>query len=104
MPIWFVPHERQYKDERCGGVQITIVNWQEFEPMKLGLALALTLRAHYPVAWKPEGLLKMLGDRAAYKAILEGKSAAAIESLWRAELDEFLRVRRRYLIYDQDNP
>ena len=99
VPIWFVPRERQYKGERCGGVQITIVNWEEFEPMKLGLALALTLRAHYPTAWKPEGLLKMLADRAAFEAILAGKSAAAIESLWRAELDEFQLVRRRYLIH-----
>ena len=45
VPIWFVPRERQYKGERCGGVQILIVDWNAFDPMKLGLALAVTLRA-----------------------------------------------------------
>ena len=99
MPIWFTPTERQYKGERCGGVQILITDWSRFDPMKLGLALALTLRKTHPQEWKPDGLLKMLADRAAYQAILEGKPIATIEGLWQAELDAFLRTRERYLIY-----
>jgi hypothetical protein len=45
----------------------------------------------------------MLGDRAAYQAILEGRGFQAIESLWRAELEDFRRIRMRYLIYDRDS-
>ena len=71
-----------------------ITDWKAFDPMKLGLSLALTLRSRYPAHWKPEGLLKMLGDRAAYEAILKGKPVAAIESQWKAELEEFLVVRQ----------
>ncbi len=104
MPIWFVPRERQYKGERCGGVQIMMTDWKAFDPMKLGLTLARTLKARYPAAWKPDGLLKMLGDRTAYEAILQSKSMASIESMWRAELDEFQRIRRGYLMYDRDDP
>ncbi len=102
VPTWFVPRERQYKGERCGGVQILIVDWNAFDPMKLGLALAVTLRARYPAEWKPEGILTMLGDRASYQAILEGRGFQAIEPPWRTELDEFRRIRLRYLIYDRD--
>ncbi len=104
VPIWFVPRERQYKGERCGGVQILIVDWSRFDPLRLGLTLAVTLQAQFPKDWKPEGLLKMLGDRATYQAILEGRDAQAIESLWGTELDAFRRVRQRYLIYDRDRP
>src|SRR5262249_14796522 len=86
VPIWFVPSERQYKGERCGGVQIVIDNWKVFEPIRLGLALALTLRNDYSKAWKPEGILKLLGDRATYQAILAGRKAREIEDLWQGEL------------------
>jgi uncharacterized protein YbbC (DUF1343 family) len=84
-------------------VQILIVDRNAFDPMKLGLALAVSLRARYPAEWKPEGILTMLGDRASYQAILEGRGFQAIESLWRAELEEFRRIRLRYLIYDRDS-
>ncbi len=48
VPIWFVPRDRQYKDQRCGGVQIVIFDWNTFDPLKLGLALAVTLRGAIP--------------------------------------------------------
>ena len=99
MPIWFVPRERQYKGERCGGVQILITDWKIFDPLKLGLVLALTLRKHYPLEWKPEGILPLLGDRASYQAILAGREVAEIEGLWQSELAAFLAIRARYLLY-----
>jgi uncharacterized protein YbbC (DUF1343 family) len=102
VPIWFVPRERQYKGERCGGVQILIADWKAFDPIKLGLALAVTLKALYPGKWNPEGVLPMLGDRASYRALLEGRGIHEIESLWRDELQMFRRVRARYLIYDRE--
>ena len=102
VPIWFVPRERQYRDQRCGGVQILIVDWNVFDPMKLGLALAVTLRAHYPAEWKLEGILTMLADRASYQAILTGRTLDEIESLWQADLEAFRRTRAKYLIYDRD--
>jgi uncharacterized protein YbbC (DUF1343 family) len=99
VPIWFTPRERQYKGQRCGGVQIEIVDWNEFEPIKLGLALAVTLRMRYSAEWKPESILTMLGDRAAYQAILAGRGLREIEKLWQTELEEFQQIRGRYLIY-----
>jgi uncharacterized protein YbbC (DUF1343 family)/CubicO group peptidase (beta-lactamase class C family) len=99
VPVHFRPSERQYKGERCGGVQILITEWTDFDPLKLGLALAVTLRKQYPREWKPDGVLRMLGDRAAYEAIVGGRGIEEIEALWQGELDEFRRVRARYLLY-----
>jgi uncharacterized protein YbbC (DUF1343 family) len=99
VPIWFTPSERQYRGERCGGVQVVIVDWKAFDPLKLGLTLAVTLKERYPGAWKPEGVLGMLADRAAYRALVDGQRPEAIEALWKRELDEFRRVRAKYLIY-----
>lgn len=102
VPIWFVPRERQYKGERCGGVQFVIADWKAFDPIKLGLALAVTLKARYPGKWNPAGILPMLGDRASYRALLDGRGIHEIESLWRDELQVFRRIRARYLIYDRE--
>lgn len=99
VPIYFTPRERQYKGERCGGVQILITDRTRFEPLRLGLALATTLTKHYPSQWKAEGIRKMLCHQESYKAIMEGWSAASIERLWRAGLAEFRSIRARYLLY-----
>jgi uncharacterized protein YbbC (DUF1343 family) len=99
VPIWFTPTERQYKGERCGGVQILITDWSVFEPLKLGLALAVTLRKNYVQQWRPNGVLWMLGDHAVYSAIVDGRGVPDVESLWRRELDRFRSSRSKYLLY-----
>jgi uncharacterized protein YbbC (DUF1343 family) len=101
IPTEFVPSERQYKGERCGGVQILIVDWSDFDPIRLGLGLASTLRKLYRDQWKPDRLLPMLADHATHQAILDGKPAGRIEALWVQELTDFAQVRRRYLIYSE---
>ena len=101
VPIEFVPTERQYKGERCGGVQILVVDWSAFDPIRLGLGLASTLRKLYRDQWKPDRLLPFLGDHATYQAILDGKPTARIEALWVQELADFAEVRDRYLIYPE---
>lgn len=100
VPIHFTPRERQYAGRECGGVQIAIDDWHVFEPLKLGIGLAVVLQKLYPREWEPAGLLNLLADRATYDAILEGRDVAAIAALWESELAEFRRVRAHYLIYD----
>ena len=100
-PIEFVPSERQYSGERCGGVQILITDWSTFDPMKFGLGLALTLRKEYRDQWKPERMPTLLANKATYEAILAGQSIPRIEALWSRKLAEFEEVRERHLIYPE---
>jgi uncharacterized protein YbbC (DUF1343 family)/CubicO group peptidase (beta-lactamase class C family) len=99
VPIHFTPSQRQYAGARCGGVQIMITDWAEFDPLKLGITLAVQLRAQFPQEWNPEGLLRLLANRATYDDILAGKPVAAIMSRWDKDLDEFRRIRTRFLLY-----
>ena len=99
VPIYFTPTERQHAGQRCGGVQILITNWSEFDPLRLGMTLAAQLRSQYPRDWQPEGLLRLLCDRATYEQILAGKPVDAIIAGWSEELAEFQKVRSRYLLY-----
>jgi uncharacterized protein YbbC (DUF1343 family)/CubicO group peptidase (beta-lactamase class C family) len=99
VPIEFTPRERQYKGERCGGVQIFITDRSRFDPLALGLTLATTMRKQYPREWKPEGVRRMLCHEASFAAIREGHAAPAIKALWASGLGQFLRTRARYLLY-----
>jgi uncharacterized protein YbbC (DUF1343 family) len=99
VPIRFTPRERQYAGRECGGVQILITDWDRFDPLTLGIALAVELRARYPRDWEPAGLLRLIADRATHDAVVAGRDVAAIRALWEPELAEFRTVRSRYLIY-----
>jgi uncharacterized protein YbbC (DUF1343 family) len=99
VPISFTPRERQFARERCGGVQILVTNWDEFDPLRLGTVLALELRRQYPTKWEPEGLKRLLADRGTYDDILAGRAIHEIMSRWDSELAEFQKVRSRYLLY-----
>lgn len=99
VPVRFTPRERQYAGQECKGVQIAITDWATFEPVDLGIALAITLRSLHPQKWEPAGFLKMLADRDAYEALQAGGDLAAIRATWNGELAEFAKVRGRYLIY-----
>ena len=59
VPVYFTPKERQHAGQRCGGVQILITSWSEFDPLRLGITLAAQLRSQYPNDWQPEGLLRL---------------------------------------------
>jgi uncharacterized protein YbbC (DUF1343 family)/CubicO group peptidase (beta-lactamase class C family) len=98
-PIRFTPKERQFAGKECGGAQIFITDWSRFDPIDLGIGLASTLRRLYPEAWKPEGFLKMLADRPAYQALIDGKSLSEIKAVWDDELRGFRAIRTRYLLY-----
>jgi uncharacterized protein YbbC (DUF1343 family) len=99
VPVRFTPTERQFKGQECKGVQMTITDWSTFEPVDLGITLAITLKNLYARQWEPAGFLKMLADRDAYEALLGGGDLNTIRATWLNELEEFAKVRAKYLIY-----
>jgi uncharacterized protein YbbC (DUF1343 family) len=99
VPIYFTPRERQYAGQRCGGVQILVTSWHEFDPLKLGAVLALELGRRYRTEWEPEGLKRLLADRATYEAILARRPLGEIMSHWDDEVAQFQKIRTRYLLY-----
>jgi uncharacterized protein YbbC (DUF1343 family)/CubicO group peptidase (beta-lactamase class C family) len=99
VPIRFSPSERQYEGEDCGGVHIIITDWDEFEPIELGIGLAVTLRRLYPDQWETKALNRLMTNAAATEAIIAGESVREVRRTWARELREFLEVRQTYLIY-----
>jgi hypothetical protein len=63
------------------------------------VTLAVTLRKLYPKEWQPEGLMRLMANKASYDDILARKSVSVIIARWNGELEQFRRVRARYLLY-----
>ncbi len=100
IPCRFTPKERQFANQECGGVYIAISDWATFDPIGLGLGLAVVLRSEYHDHWKPEGLTKFLADQPTYQALLDGQSVVQLRNLWQGELRRFLATRAKYLMYE----
>ncbi len=99
LPNTFSPSERQFKGERCNGVLIMITDVDTFDPIDVGLGMAWTLRKLYPKTWQPKRFLEFLGDRDTYEALITGKPFGPFRQAANADLDAFLEVRSKYLIY-----
>ena len=95
----FTPMANPYARSLCHGIRVRVENRAAFEPVRTGIALALALRRHFPRQWDVQRLHGMIGDPVVTAAILDGKSLAAVEALYKADLEGFLAKRAKYLLY-----
>jgi uncharacterized protein YbbC (DUF1343 family)/CubicO group peptidase (beta-lactamase class C family) len=96
----FVPTSGPHAGKACGGVHFTLTSPRAFTPVRLGIAIAVALRALYPEAWETERLDLLLGHRATAAAVLGGaRSARDIAASWAAEEEAFRARRAPFLLY-----
>jgi uncharacterized protein YbbC (DUF1343 family)/CubicO group peptidase (beta-lactamase class C family) len=100
VPIRFTPASSTHGGTPCGGINIIVTNRYSFEPLRTGLEIARQLRLLYPNDWKLQGYDRLLGNAETLKAIEESKSLDEIDAINQARLQEFLRRRAKFLIYD----
>jgi hypothetical protein len=70
-------------------------------PLRVGYALAVTLRRLYPEAWQSKNYLRLLGHEKTFRALLEGSTVDALLALVTRESDwqDFMEARKKYLLY-----
>jgi uncharacterized protein YbbC (DUF1343 family) len=99
VPIEFTPASSKFSGERCGGVNILVVDRRALDPQRLGFEIAVQLRKLFP-QWETAGYLRLLGNRDALQALQDGQSAEEIEQASRDGFSDFLRRREQYLLYE----
>ena len=99
VPIRFTPDASRYQGESCGGVNFIIVNRAEFEPLRLGFALAASLRSLYPERWEATRAMRLLGNQRCLDAILDGRSLEEMLQISKQGIDAFNVRRGEFLIY-----
>jgi len=95
----FTPPVRQYANEQCNGVKICVENREKFDSILFGLALIEILLKDYGDQWDRKNLNTLMLHRRAIQMLESGKPAQEVDALWKAELQDFLARRARYLIY-----
>ena len=65
----------------------------------LGVELAAALYRLYPGKFLIDKTVGMIGSRQVLRAIKNGDDPRAIERRWKPGLDNFMRLRAKYLLY-----
>ena len=66
---------------------------------ELGVELASALHKLYARDFQIEKTIYLLGSRAVYDAIVAGQDPERIADDWRDELQRFIAMREKYLLY-----
>ncbi|MCC9603900.1 DUF1343 domain-containing protein [Stieleria sp. JC731] len=99
VPIRFVPNSSKYQGETCGGVNIVIVDRSAFEPIELGVVLAVTLQKLYSDEWKAKSANRLLGSKETMQAILDFQPTEMVMKSTTNGLELFLKRRAKFLLY-----
>jgi uncharacterized protein YbbC (DUF1343 family) len=99
MPVEFKPASSQFKNEVCHGVQILLVDRQILDSPALGVEIASALYRLYPKDFQVDKILELIGSREVLQAIKDGQDPNLIVQRWLKPLEEFCKLRSKYLLY-----
>jgi uncharacterized protein YbbC (DUF1343 family) len=99
VPTRFTPTSSTHAGKDCGGVQIFIDDWQQFQSLPVGITIACHLRKLYPREWQIKGYKRLLAHPPTLEALERGESPEQIMKLWPRDLERFQEVRKKYLLY-----
>ena len=99
VPVVFTPSSSNFANERCEGVNLIVTDRNTLDSPELGIELASALHKLYPNDFKLEKIADLLVNQAVLEAIGSGEDPRRIAADWQDRLDEFLRLREKYLLY-----
>jgi uncharacterized protein YbbC (DUF1343 family)/CubicO group peptidase (beta-lactamase class C family) len=99
VPIVFTPSSSNYAGERCEGVNLIVLDRNTLESPELGIELASALHKLYPNDFKLERMSDLLVNQAVLDGIGAGEDPRRIAEDWQERLEEFVRLREKYLLY-----
>ncbi len=101
MPANRTPASSIYAKKECGGVDILVTDRAKLDPLRTGLAIAVTLRDIFPEQWNVKNYDRLLVHKASFAAFKAGRSVAEIERGWADGLRNFRDRRKTYLLYNE---
>ncbi len=99
VPTTFTPDSGPYAKQRCAGVNIIITERNLLDSPEMGMELAWALQKLYPDNWKIEHMITALANKEIFDELADGEDPRIIAQGWRSALDQFIKVRAKYLLY-----
>ena len=98
-PISFVPDSTKFKGEKCGGVRIHLEHRDLLNVIPAGMNIVEALYKLYPNEYKIEANDGLIGSKSVPEKIKKGVPLAEIMKEWQPKIDEFKKIREKYLLY-----
>jgi uncharacterized protein YbbC (DUF1343 family) len=98
-PAQFTPAADRYEGKLCHGVRVEVTDRTRFRAVAAGLEMARAVARLYPRRFQLEKLVSMAGSETVVEGIQRGDSVARIQEAGREELENFLKIRQKYLLY-----
>ena len=100
VPIRFTPRSHTFAGEECHGCFVFTTDREELRPVEANVRIAGEIVSMYP-DWLDVGKSELLlGGPAVADAIGAGVPAQEIITAWQPGVDEYLKRRERYLLYE----
>jgi len=103
---YFTPTFWRYEEQRCGGVQIHVIDRDSYESFKTGLFMISTAKEIYPdfefnepTYDRRQHFDLLAGTDSLRHDLQEGKPVDTIIDEWDGPLENFMKEREQYLIY-----
>ncbi len=98
-PVNFMPDSDIYKNKICHGIRITIIDRSILDPGVMGVEIIGALYRLYPRDFQLDNTLGLIGERNVLQALKQGKDPQYAALLWQSPLEQFLKLRAKYLLY-----
>ena len=99
IPVDFIPKSNRFENQLCHGIQIVLTDRQALDSPALGVEIASALYRLYPNDFHLDKTLSLIGSREVIQAIKDGQDPNSIVQNWQAPLEQFLKLRSKYLLY-----
>jgi uncharacterized protein YbbC (DUF1343 family) len=99
VPITFTPTSSKFKGRECQGCYIEVTDRTAVEPVRAALTIAWTLKKLFGDAYEINGIGRLLRNADTMKALSATDDPKTLPAIWQKSLDEFKRIREKYLLY-----
>jgi uncharacterized protein YbbC (DUF1343 family) len=99
MPVEFIPRADRFENQLCHGVQVVLVDRLALDSPVLGIEIASALYRLYPKNFHLDKTLPLIGSSEILQGIKAGQDPSAIVQSWQAPLEQFCKIRSKYLLY-----
>ena len=100
VPVAFTPTASTFAGEACRGVNVAITDRRLFDPVRVGLEIAVALRRLHPEEWQSAKIGVLLLDREVLEGIQADVGPDSLNAAAALGLGEFSRRRTRHLLYE----
>jgi uncharacterized protein YbbC (DUF1343 family) len=92
----------KHKNEICNGIELNITNRDNYNSILTGITLLWAIYKLYPneLIINKESMGRLWGSDNLFQLLQDGKIPLEIIKSYQTELEQFLQIRKKYLIYD----